>query len=657
MPLEGCFSFDSWLYFAITILLLWCLFIYVKKHRKEFFKTTKFILIPPVFLCGFVIYLVGYYDGGTKEQLVTLVFRSALSSVRMFFSFSDIQELREVMKDNQYFMLLLSMTNLVALMTSFVVALQLMGNKLYFWLKYHFIKPDTCYIFFDINDASIALAKNIFKKKKSDSGKKKDIILFLKNKTVANVGSQSKDMDTESLSNDFLFNVGAITVESEYTNQSSLEDIGIARLLNISHHSHLFFLSNEENKNIQLAVNIADRIHQKGYGEHSRGKKPYQMHVLYTSEQNEKYFLKFSDRKDKDNNSKYPKVDFHFFNQSELSALRLIKIYPPVNYIKIDTNKGVALEDFNVLILGFGEIGQYSLRYLIEQGQFVGSTFHAVVIDKKINEVKGLFKERYPALESNYAIEYKTMKCDEEYFHFISGLLPTLRYIVVAYGDDGLNISTAMEISDMIRKRSLEVPVLVNIKNDENLFKTGVLGEIFERKHDGSIGIRSKNDKLQIGLFGMNKYIFSYDNIVNEDIIQKARQVNKIYNGDKDDWEELNAIKKISNISVAIHLQTKLKLMGITKEKVKNYPNKEAFSQSLDNEKKTNLAITEHLRWNATYFVHGWQVQPKGLGKDRDYDTERHICLVPWEELPNIGKQYQGYDVDNIEGVYDLCTK
>jgi hypothetical protein len=50
-------------------------------------------------------------------------------------------------------------------------------------------------------------------------------------------------------------------------------------------------------------------------------------------------------------------------------------------------------------------------------------------------------------------------------------------------------------------------------------------------------------------------------------------------------------------------------------------------------------------------------MKPKGQGPHSDNETERHICLVSWEELPNIGEQYQGYDVDNIDGVYELCTK
>jgi hypothetical protein len=563
-----CFSISSWLNFLITLVLVLCLFIYVKRHRKQFFKTTKFILIPPIFLCGFTLYLIGYYDGGTKEQLVTLVFRSALSSIRMFFSFSDIQELREVMKDNQYYMLLLSLTNIVALITSFVVALQLMGNKVFYRLRYLFAKPAECYIFFEINDASIALAKNIYEKKEDEIKKHKDIILFIRDKSEEGTNKRAKSDVNDIASNEFLLSINAIAVESEFTCQSSLEDIGISRLLKISQNCDLFFLSKDENNNIQLAVNIANKIQNTDDGRQSKRHKPYHLHILYTSEQNEKYFLKFPDKKDKDDKSIFPKVDFHFFNQSELSALRLIKIYPPVNYIKKDTDKGVALEDFNVLILGFGEIGQYSLRYLIEQGQFVGSTFHATVIDRKMSELAGTFKERYPALEDNYSIEYKQMKCDEEYFHYISDKLPSIKYIVVAYGNDSLNISTALEMNDMIRKRCLDIPVLVNIKNDNNLFRTGVLGNIFERKHDGSIGIRDKSEKLQIGLFGMNKYIFSYDNIVYEDTIKKAKQVNITYGGVE--WEKLDAIKKISNISVAIHLQTKLKLMGITKEKVKS---------------------------------------------------------------------------------------
>jgi hypothetical protein len=585
--------------------------------------------------------VIGYYDVGTKEQLVTLVSRSFISAIRMFFSFSDVSGIRMSLRENQYFMLIFSIVNLFALLISFVVVLQLFGNKVYYWLKYHFSHPDKCYIFFDICDESIALAKNILKKND------KAFVLFLRKRIYAIDDDKCEsylEYQEELLRIGEIRKTNAIIIEREYSEASSLSEIGVKRLFKHADKCELFFLSSEENNNIRLALSIND---QKKKNESMKEKKTV-YHVLYSSEQNEKLFFQYASKHHDKNNR------ISFINQSQLSALRLINVHPPVKYIKIDNTKAIALEDFNVMILGFGEIGQYSLRYLIEQGQFVGSTFHAIVIDEKMDSIIGLFNERYPAIKDNYSIDYKGLKKNSaEYFDYINSHIANMKYIVVAYGNDKVNIDTAIELKDILVKRGLNIPIFVNIKEDDNLLITSVFGEITKDKETGSINICNTNDKGEtnctINIFGMNKNIFSYENVIDDDTIKKAKQVNKIYG--KDNWESLNAMKKISNISVALHLQTKLKLLGITKEIVKDYHDKMTFIQSLDNERRTNLAITEHLRWNATYFVYGWQ---KGFRND---EKECHNCLVPWEELPNVGEQYQGYDFNNIDGIYDLCTK
>jgi hypothetical protein len=639
---NGCIGWMSIGIFIVIVGAIFAFFRYIISNKKNISVQKKLLFIPPVFICGFILYLIGYYEVGTKEQLVTLVSRSFISATRMFFSFSDVSGIRMSLRESQYFMLIFSIVNLFALLVSFVVVLQLLGNKVYYWFKYYLSHPKKCYIFFDISDASIALAKNILKKNKEA------FVIFIRKRIYAIDDDKCEsyfEYQEELLRIGEIRKTNAIIIEREYSDTSSLSEIGVKRLFKHAEKCELFFLSDEENDNIRLALSIIKHKQE----DISLGKTKIVSHILYSSEQNEKSFFKYASKHHNKNNR------ISFINQSQLSALRLINVHPPVEYIKIDDSKAIALEDFNVMILGFGEIGQYSLRYLIEQGQFVGSTFHASVIDENMDGILGLFNERYPAIKDNYSIDYRGLrKNSAEYFDYIYSHISNMKYIVVAYGNDKVNIDTAIELKDILIKRGLDIPIFVNIKKDDNMLMTSVFGKINEDKETGSINICSTNDKGEtnctINIFGMNKNIFSYENIIDDNTIQKAMQVNKIYG--RENWENLNAMKKISNISVALHLQTKLKLLCITKEEVKDYHDKKTFIKSIDNEKRTNLAITEHLRWNATYFVYGWQ-----KGADRDDEKEYHICLVPWDELPNVGEQYQGYDFDNVDGIYDLCTK
>jgi hypothetical protein len=172
----------------------------------------------------------------------------------------------------------------------------------------------------------------------------------------------------------------------------------------------------------------------------------------------------------------------------------------------------------------------------------------------------------------------------------------------------------------------------------------------------------------------MNSHIFSYDNIIAEVTINRAKKANKNYrekngeanvDGDKA-WYDLKPMDKLANISQVMHLQTKLCLMGLTEGDVKSkYPDAQSFNQSLSDELKLNLAITEHLRWNANYFVQGWQVwnledipeEVKKVGRpNKDFTKELHACLVSWDDLAKLKPVFHTdyRNLDDID-IYDFC--
>jgi hypothetical protein len=664
---DGCIGWISIISFCVIVGAIVAFFRYIISNKKKVSVQKKLLLIPPVFIFGFILYIIGYYDTGTKEQLVTLVSRSFISAIRMFFSFSDVSGIRTSLQTNQYFMLIFSVVNLFALLLSFVVVLQLLGDKVSYWFKYYFSHPRICYVFFDTNEAAIALAKNIFSKDKDA------FVIFIRKRIYSIDDDKCKtyfEYQQELLRLEEIRMTGAIVIEREYSDTSSLSEMGVARLLRVSTECHFFFLSGNENNNIRLALSVDKQKEQN-----DKFKKTRTIcHVLYSSEQNEKVLFKYASKHHTRNNR------ITFINPSQLSALRLITLYPPVNFINIDTKRALAKEDFNVMLFGFGEIGQYTLRYLIEQGQFVGSTFHAMVIDEKMDKIIGLFNERYPGIKDNYTIDYECLKKDSvEYFNYINSHISSAKYIVVAYGNDRLNVDAAIELKDILIKQGLHTPIFVNLKDDQNLFMSGILGKFTKDKDTDGIEIyctENGDEKayFNIYLFGMNSNIFSYDNVIDESIIKKASKANKHYrekNGEKDvngekAWYELRSMDKLSNISQVMHLKTKLLLLGLKEKDVKKkYPNAKSFSESLSEEVKLNLAKTEHLRWNANYFVQGWQTWhiedlPEEIIKtgkpNKDFVRELHVCLISWDDLPTLkpifGSDYQS--LDDID-IYDFC--
>jgi hypothetical protein len=230
------------------------------------------------------------------------------------------------------------------------------------------------------------------------------------------------------------------------------------------------------------------------------------------------------------------------------------------------------------------------------------------------------------------------------------------------------NIDVALDVDELMKKsigmEKGKRNIFINLKEENNLLCT----KQFE------------NNYKNIKVFGKNSEIFGWDNIVKDRIIEGAKKLNEIYNADAKGhgkkWDDLESIKKIQSISSVMHLPTKLALVGLKPkdkdsakgdEKLPNEDKKSCFDKFLrkKKERRENFLKTEQLRWNATYFVHGWQTLDLSNVKDkesrRDEDAERHACLVDWEELKNVsyklGEDYREKNSIAFIECYDAVEK
>lgn len=86
----------------------------------------------------------------------------------------------------------------------------------------------------------------------------------------------------------------------------------------------------------------------------------------------------------------------------------------------------------------------------------------------------------------------------------------------------------------------------------------------------------------------------------------------------------------------------------------------EKLKEYLGEKRLRNLAMCEHLRWNAFHFASGWRtwklVEIDGESKPKDAIHKRHACLVDWDALRDVAnafgrddpEYYQYLDVDQI---------
>ena len=93
------------------------------------------------------------------------------------------------------------------------------------------------------------------------------------------------------------------------------------------------------------------------------------------------------------------------FDSTELAARAMIRLCPPWDFLSFDKD-GRAAEDFDCIVVGFGKCGQAALRYLVMNGQFAGSSFHAAVFSTDIDRQSGYLFADCPELQSEYDIDF-----------------------------------------------------------------------------------------------------------------------------------------------------------------------------------------------------------------------------------------------------------
>ena len=107
-----------------------------------------------------------------------------------------------------------------------------------------------------------------------------------------------------------------------------------------------------------------------------------------------------------------------------------------------------ATEDFDALVVGFGQTGQAALRSLVMNGQFEGSRFHATVVAKGYREQAGSFFYRYPGLQAHYEIDFidDNARSVSVYDH-IRSHCANLNFVALCTGSETENREIAANIS------------------------------------------------------------------------------------------------------------------------------------------------------------------------------------------------------------------
>lgn len=681
-------------------------------------------------ICGWTLYFVGYYFGGTASSFIAYSVRPLIAALGMFVGNTGYQELSPNCTRSVLFMSLFAIVHLVAILVSAIFVVNFFWRRTNSFIKgvyWRYSQPSSPFnIFFGINKQSILLARNIQKEKK---GKERILFIIL----PAEDKGQREGL---SLSQLFGFNTYNQEVIKELqdvkyaikaaegkpsdveTNDGDiLSRLGLSKLKGlINHHkkTRIFILSDDEVENVKSTINLMQDKTIKGNN----------IDIYCHARKNRENGIVEKMAYLEGNNGL---LNVHLVDTSTL-AIHTLKCnveYQPVSFVNPNTDLAVVDNPFTALILGFGETGRDALRFLYEFGAFADSKgnkspFKCYAIDKQMDNLKGNFYYEAPAVKYNKEIELLNMSnLSPYYWTWYEFILPKLNYVVISLGDDRSNMQAASDLFEAacrVRHNNMEnFKIFVRSYSTENEKQLESLVKFYNEKC-GATGKDGKSLSGILVVFGKASDLFTYENIIDDETIAKARVFYEGYAGmsnQKDNWDErhriridktdengkvikdendkpiridkprecvslndINAVirKEAQDIGNSLHIDTKLKLIGLTRESARNIflqkskltdeqlKQKELLDYILSyakGKKKTylkddkdpnfkyydrvikNIAICEHLRWNASHEMIGYE-----LGNMTDEIKKKHNCLKPWSLLPY---DIQDYDYNVME--------
>ena len=339
------------------------------------------------------------------------------------------------------------------------------------------------------------------------------------------------------------------------------------------------------------------------------------------------------------------------FDSTELAARAMIRLCPPWDFLSFDKD-GRAAEDFDCIVVGFGKCGQAALRYLVMNGQFAGSSFHAAVFSTDIDRQSGYLFADCPELQNEYDIDFFGNDArSREFYTYLQNKIGSVKYIAVCTGNDEMNA----EISDALmlflkRVRSEHICVVQCTRN----------------------GVRYQES---VGSPLMSKKVRSMDMLSADRIDRDAILINSAYDdSDRTDWEKwvaCDSFGKMSSRASASFIPALVKASSYTEQEITE-GEWEPDGKILD-----VLGETEHMRWCAFHFANGYRkmseeelsrnienyirCREKGLPLPRitkNAEQRTHACLIPYDRLDALSERenavtgkntdYRQLDINNV---------
>lgn len=307
-------------------------------------------------------------------------------------------------------------------------------------------------------------------------------------------------------------------------------------------------------------------------------------------------------------------------------------------------------KDIFVLLVGCGRLGTQMLKTVAWCGQIKGYTLKIRVLDKKARDIEKEFYSHYPEMR-NYDVKFEEVDIESGDFETKVSRYKNTTFVCVATGSDDLNISTAENLFRIFRRNytGYTPPIFTRVRKvmkSDNFADKGTF-------------LKDRN----IHLFGTSPSIFSNDTLFNSQLENLAFAVHLSYNwaidDDKTSFNYQRALNDFytseysrrSSMAAALHIPSKLKMCNIEVEngELPSDKNLVEFEAAIkDENKKLELMINEHERWNAFMRSEGFRTVNFQTVKKyapitrshKDEDAKLHPCIVSWDDLDTLQEEY-----------------
>lgn len=682
---------------AIALLIaLWNLLKWLKKNSsRRISRENKAFTHSAVgvFVCGVVIYFIGYDYEGTGENMVTLFLRSVLSSFEMFLSKSNLIGIADNCKKNEVYMFFFAIIHTAALTISTLFAVLCFRKRIQYWwrgFKWRFIGSNAVTnVFWGFNERSFVLAHDIANKSTT-----KERFIFVD--FPLHEESPSKGQSFSGILGLFSYKINALRQMSGLRNcimmrsslrPSSVQNINtdffdamniyrLKQILDKSKEIRFFILTDDEDANLKAALNMLNH--------NVCGNKEFK---IYCSARKTKLNRLIEETKDK---------HLKFIDDSRTSITQLKMDHDkgrhPIDYVDIDKERGIVTSEFKALIVGFGTTGQDALRFLYEFSAFTGidqkkSPVQLHVVDCNMDQLKGGFYQEVPGmsmLEGKEIFLHNLNFNSMEFNQFLDANINDLNYVIIATGNDEQNIEFASAIMERVfsqrKEKAHHLKVFVRMYSEANRIKFNSAINVYAQ-------FCENENYLPLEFFGDTKTLYTRDVIIDNRYEQQAKEFYKAYckaTSSSDSWEEradkekdkLGGIygmrslrrKEGQDKANCQHCYTKQQLLNLeNRNEPLELPEWTETESILDHEGATenhwlvclyNVAICEHLRWNASHLMMGYVPMTADVKKQIDGTcderTKRHTCIVDWNQLP-CGTQ--GYDYSVVKTTVQIAKQ